>query len=466
MTRDVFILQGEKSTVELTPLIAAQEWRSRRAVHPDQIAPTLSGRNCHVGIVVFDETLGCSPSDFSDVAANSAMEWIAVLRPHETHDPAVARALSSSFFDYLTLPLDRGRLLYSVGHAHGKAMLRQSAPPPITPSAARYGMIGDSPRMLALYGKLEKIMRTQAPVLITGESGVGKELVALAVHRGSIRKNGPFVPVNCGAIPEQLIGSLLFGHEKGAFTGAHEKQIGSIEAANTGTIFLDEIGDLPLAAQVSLLRFLQESTVVRVGSTRTLPIDARVIAATHLDLEAAMRAGQFREDLFYRLNVLHVEVPPLRERAGDVISLAEHYFTNNCAASSTKLRGFADDAVKAMQRHLWPGNVRELFNRVQRAIVMCDGRLITARDLLLGGCVSAKNCVSLASARSGTERNIVESALARNRYNVAATARDLAVSRVTLYRLLRRLAIRAKRETPVAQPLPLSLPREPHKENE
>jgi DNA-binding NtrC family response regulator len=466
MTRDVFILQGEKSTVELTPLIAAQEWRSRRVAHPDQIVPTLNGRKCHVGIVVFDETLGCSPSDFSDVAANSTMEWIAVLRPYETHDPAVARALSSSFFDYLTLPLDRGRLLYSVGHAHGKAMLRQAAPPPITPSAARYGMVGDSPRMLALYGKLEKIMRTQAPVLITGESGVGKELVALAVHRGSIRKNGPFVPVNCGAIPEQLIGSLLFGHEKGAFTGAHEKQIGSIEAANTGTIFLDEIGDLPLGAQVSLLRFLQESTVVRVGSTRTLPIDARVIAATHLDLEAAMRAGRFREDLFYRLNVLHVEVPPLRDRAGDVISLAEHYFMNNCAASSTKLRGFADDAVKAMQRHLWPGNVRELFNRVQRAIVMCDGRLITARDLLLDGCTSAKNFASLASARSGTERNIVESALARNRYNVAATARDLAVSRVTLYRLLRRLAIRAKRETPSAQPLSLFLPRGPYKENE
>jgi DNA-binding NtrC family response regulator len=460
MTRDVFILQGENSTVELTPLIAAQEWRSRRAVHPDQIVPTLNGRKCHVGIVVFDETLGCSPSDFSDVAANSAMEWIAILRPHETHDPSVARALSS-FFDYLTLPLDRGRLLYSVGHAHGKAMLRQSAPP-----AARYGMIGDSPRMLALYGKLEKIMRTQAPVLITGESGVGKELVALAVHRGSIRKNGPFVPVNCGAIPEQLISSLLFGHEKGAFTGAHEKQIGSIEAANTGTIFLDEIGDLPLAAQVSLLRFLQESTVVRVGSTRTVPIDARVIAATHLDLEAAMRAGRFREDLFYRLNVLQVEVPPLRERAGDVIPLAEHYFVNHCTGSSTKLRGFADDAIKAMQRHLWPGNVRELFNRVQRAIVMCDGRRITARDLLLDGSNSAKNFVSLASARSGTERNIVESALARNRYNVAATARDLAVSRVTLYRLPRRLAIRAKRETRLAQPLSFSLPREPHKENE
>jgi DNA-binding NtrC family response regulator len=452
MGRDVVILQGASSTVELSPLIAAQEWQSRRVMHPDQIVPTLNGRECHVGIVVFDEALECSPSEFSDVAVNSAMEWIAILPPHKAHEPAIARALSSCFFDYLTVPLDRGRLLYSVGHAHGKALLRQSAPPRPTTPETRYGMIGDSPRMLTLYGEIEKIMRTGAPVLIAGESGVGKELVALAVHRGSTRKNGPFFPVNCGAIPEPLIGSLLFGHEKGAFTGAHEKQIGSIEAANTGTIFLDEIGDLPLGAQASLLRFLQESTVVRVGSTRTLTIDARVIAATHLDLEAAVRAGRFREDLFYRLNVLHVEVPPLRERGADVISLAHHYFVNNCAGMSPEVRGFADDALRAMQRHRWPGNVRELFNRVQRAIVMCDGRLITARDLMLDSCTSAKNFVSLASARSGTDRNIVESALARNRYNVAATARDLAVSRVTLYRLLRRLAIRAKRDTRLTEP--------------
>ena len=461
MWRNVVILQGANSTVELIPLIESQGWQSQRVMHPDQIVPTLNGRNCHVGIVVFDEALGCSPSEFSDVAANSAMEWIAILPPRKAHDPAVARALSSSFFDYLTVPLDRGRLLYSVGHAHGKALLRLRAPPPITPPEARHGMIGDSPRMLALYGKIEKIMRTRAPVLITGESGVGKELVALAVHCGSARKNGPFIPVNCGAIPEALISSLLFGHEKGAFTGAHEKHLGSIEAANTGTIFLDEIGDLPLGAQASLLRFLQESTVVRVGSTRTLSVDARVIAATHADLEAAVRAGRFREDLYYRLNVLYVEVPPLRERGADVISLARHYFTNNCAGTSPTVRGFAQDAFKAMQRHLWPGNVRELFNRVERAIVMCDGRLITARDLLLDGCTSATNFVSLAAARSGTERNIVESALARNRHNVAATARDLAVSRVTLYRLLRRLAIRARRETRFAEPLSLSIRRAP-----
>jgi DNA-binding NtrC family response regulator len=453
MGRNVVIVQGAKSTVELMSLLADREWQVQRVSHPEEILPTLHGRQCHVGIVVFDDALEYSPSEFGDFAANSAMEWIAILRPHKAHDPAVARALSSSFFDYLTLPLDRDRLLYGVGHAHGKAVLRESASPPIASREGRHGMIGDSPRMLALYAKIEKITRTRAPVLITGESGVGKELVSLAVHRGSTRKTGPFVPVNCGAIPEQLIGSLLFGHEKGAFTGAHEKQIGSIEAANAGTIFLDEIGDLPLGAQVSLLRFLQESTVVRVGSTRTLAIDARVIAATHMDLEAAVRAGRFREDLFYRLNVLHVEVPPLRDRGDDVISLAQYSLVNNCAGMSLAMRGFADDAFKAMQRHPWPGNVRELFNRVQRATVMGDGRLITARDLLLNGCASAPNCVSLASARSGTERDVVESALARNRYNVAATARDLAVSRVTLYRLLRRLAIRARRETRFTAPL-------------
>jgi DNA-binding NtrC family response regulator len=185
-----------------------------------------------------------------------------------------------------------------------------------------------------------------------------------------------------------------------------------------------------------------------------------------LDLEAAVRSGRFREDLFYRLNVLHLEVPPLRQRGNDVISLAQHYFVNNYAETSPEVRGFADDALKAMQRHLWPGNVRELFNRVQRAIVMCDGRLITARDLLLDGCTAAANGGSLASARSGTERTIIESALARNRYNVAATARDLAVSRVTIYRLLRRLAIRAKREARFIDPLSLAIPRVPHKENE
>jgi DNA-binding NtrC family response regulator len=445
VARNVFVLQAADSNVDLTRLLAAQQWQSRRATRPDEITATLDSWNCYVGIVVFDDALTCSPNELTDVIAASAMEWIAVMPADSARDPVTARALFSSYFDYHTVPVDRSRLLYCIGHAYGKALLRRSALAPPDHPEGRYGMIGKSPRMLALYGELEKIMRARAPVLIIGESGVGKELAALAMHRGSSRRAGPFVPINCGAIPETLIETLLFGHEKGAFTGAHDKHIGSIEAANGGTIFLDEIGDLPLSAQASLLRFLQESTVVRVGSTHAMRIDARIIAATHVDLDAAVRAGRFREDLYYRLNVLQLEVPPLRDRGDDVIFLAQHFFNGHGVGKAPGVRGFADDALKAMQRHPWPGNVRELFNRLQRGMVMCDGPLLTATDLQLQARAGAISLVSLATARNGIERGIVQAALARNRYNVAATARDLSISRVTLYRLLRRLAIRPRR---------------------
>ena len=454
MARNVVILQASNSPVDLARLLIAEKWQSRRTTHPDQIAATVNGWNCHVGIVVFDGSLPCSPNEFADTIADSAMEWIAIIPAHSACDRSIARALSSSFFDYHTLPVDPRRLLYCVGHAHGKVLLRRTVRAPVESLEGRYGMVGGSKQMLALYGEIEKIMRARAPVLITGESGVGKELAALAVHRGSTIHGAPFVTVNCGAIPETLIESLLFGHEKGAFTGAHDKQIGSIEAANGGTIFFDEIGDLPLGSQASLLRFLQESTVVRVGSTRMMHIDVRIVAATHVDLESAMRAGRFREDLYYRLNVLHVKVPPLRERGDDVLLLARHFFQGNRTGGAPGLRGFADDALKAMQRHQWPGNIRELFNRVQRGMVMCDGPLITASDLLPGtGGGGGGNLVSLATARNGMERGLVQAALVRTGYNVAAAARDLNISRVTLYRMLRRLAIRPKREINGVEPL-------------
>ena len=246
--------------------------------------------------------------------------------------------------------------------------------------------------LLALYAAIDKIACAHAPVLITGESGVGKELAALAIHRASSRHAGAFIPVNCGAIPDTLIETHLFGHDKGAFTGAYNKQIGSIAAADGGTILLDEIGDLPITSQASLLRFLQESTVARIGSTRQTRIDARVIAATHVDLATAVRAGRFREELFYRLNVLPVDVPPLRERSTDIIPLANHIFEGNRVGKAPGVRGFSADARAAMQRHFWPGNIRELINRIHRAMVMCDGPLITAKDLQL----SAREPVAIA----------------------------------------------------------------------
>jgi DNA-binding NtrC family response regulator len=453
VAREVLIVQAAESAVDLTSMLADQHWHPQRATHPDQIPSRLRARHCHVGIVVFDDALCCSPVEFTNAFADAPMEWIAIIPPGCVRDPGIARALYASYFDYHTLPIDRSRLLYCIGHAYGRALLQQSMRASIEPSAGRYGMIGGSPRMFALYNELGKIMSARAPVLISGESGVGKELAALAVHQGSSRQGRPFIPVNCGGIPETLIETLLFGHEKGAFTSAHEKQIGSLEAANGGSIFLDEIGDLPLAAQASLLRFLQDSNVVRVGSTRAIPIDARVIVATHVDLAAAVRAGRFREDLFYRLNVLHVEVPPLRERGTDVLALAAHFYDRNSAQKAPAVRGFSDDALKAMQRHRWPGNVRELFNRVERGMIMCEGPLITASDLQLTPRAGTSGLVSLATARNGFERDIVESALARNKYNIAAAARDLAISRVTLYRLLRRIGVRSERDTTAGKPL-------------
>jgi two-component system, NtrC family, response regulator HydG len=248
--------------------------------------------------------------------------------------------------------------------------------------------------------------------------------------------------VNCGALPQQLTESVLFGHEKGAFTGAHERQIGSIEAAARGTIFLDEIGDLPLPAQASLLRFLQESTIVRIGSTRELRIDARVIAATHMNLRDAVRAGRFREDLFYRLNVLNLEVPALRERGDDCVLLAEHFLRMQYGAQARVRRQMSPEALTAIRRYTWPGNVRELMNRMQRAMVMCESPTIAAEDLQLDSHNNLAHLVgSLSSARNGTERALVSATLARSQYNVAAAARQLGISRVTLYRLLKRLEI-------------------------
>ncbi len=441
MSRRVVVLQGAGSTLELDTLIAAQNWEIRRATRLDEVSAAGGESDCSVGIAVFDEALICSPGDFMRIDAPSDMEWLAVIPKEAPRDPRTARALASVFFDFHTLPLDGARLLHSLGHAYGKSLLRRAAFAPPIRSRGQYGMIGDSPGMQTLYRQLERVMRASAPLLLTGESGVGKELAARAVHGGSEQAAGPFVPVNCGALPQALIESLLFGHERGSFTGAHERQIGSIEAADHGTIFLDEIGDLPRPAQASLLRFLQESTVTRVGSTRELRIDARVIAATHKDLSAAVRAGEFREDLFYRLNVLHIEIPPLRARGADSVLLAEHFLHREIIGCQPGVRGFSEAALAAIQHHSWPGNIRELLNKVQHAVVMCNGPLITPTDLQLERrgalCVSG----SLADARAGTERQLIEIALDRSGHNIAATARELGVSRVTLYRILKRLGM-------------------------
>lgn len=299
-------------------------------------------------------------------------------------------------------------------------------------------MIGDSPAMQRVRRELSKITAADTvPVLISGESGTGKELAALAIHRNSIRRNGPFVAVNCGALPSGLIQAELFGHEKGAFTGAVQRGIGRIEAANRGTIFLDEIGDLSLELQVNLLRFLQEKTIERLGATKSIPIDTHVIAATHLDLAREVEKQRFREDLFYRLNVLAMTMPPLRERGDDIEQLANHYLHKFAVERKGHVRGFSDSALAYMQSYAWPGNVRELVNRVHRAVIMYDQPWISPSELGFEASPPQQHVhMSLEQARQQADKQAIALSLKCTSNNVSAAARQLGITRTTLYRLM------------------------------
>jgi DNA-binding NtrC family response regulator len=279
-------------------------------------------------------------------------------------------------------------------------------------------------------------------VLIWGESGSGKELTAQAIHARSARAAGPFVPINCGAIAPSLIHTELFGYDRRAFNGATQAKAGMIESANGGTLFLDEIGDLPKDLQANLLRFLQENAICRVGSTRQFRVDVRVVAASHVHLQRAVANGAFREDLYYRLAVLPVTVPPLRERRDDLIMLAEHFFHLYADERAPRLKGYADDAIASILEHEWPGNVRELINRVRRALVMADGRLVTPADMGLDGAGPAPGPAALNDARARTERLALRECLQRSGHNISRAARDLGVSRTTMYRLLSKHGMR------------------------
>ena len=309
------------------------------------------------------------------------------------------------------------------------------------------GLLGTSPQMQQVFTMIRKVANSSAPVLILGESGTGKEMAALAIHRRSSRKEGPFVAINCSAIPETLLESELFGHEKGSFTGAHAQRKGRIESASGGTLFLDEIGDIPLQLQVKLLRFLQEQRIERVGGRQELQVDTRVVAATNVDLKKAIIAGRFREDLYYRIAVVILNLPPLRERGGDVRVLAQEFLRRNAAATAKDGLTFGKDAVQALEAHSWPGNVRELENRLKRAVIMVEGKRVSAGDLELGSTDLSSVNLNLKEAREAAERDVVEKALRKHSGKIAPAAGDLGISRPTLYELMEKLGIaKAERE--------------------
>ena len=303
------------------------------------------------------------------------------------------------------------------------------------------GLLGASPQIQRVFASVRKVATTNAPVLLLGESGTGKEMVALAIHRRSPRKDGPFVAINCSAIPETLLESELFGHEKGSFTGAHVQRKGRIESASGGTLFLDEVGEIPLLLQVKLLRFLQEQRIERVGGRQEIQVDTRVIAATNLDLKKAITEERFREDLYYRLAVVVIILPPLRDREGDIPLLAQEFLRRNALANGKEGIRFSQDALRAVNVHSWPGNVRELENRLKRAVIMAEGKRIAAADLELESPAVAPLSLNLKEAREAVERELVNRALRKHSGKIAPAAADLGISRPTLYELMEKLGV-------------------------
>jgi len=302
-------------------------------------------------------------------------------------------------------------------------------------------MLGSSSRMLQVFESIRKVSSTDAPVLVMGESGTGKELTAQAIHGRGARKERPFVVINCAAIPANLLESELFGHEKGAFTGAHIQRKGRLELVQGGTLFLDEIGELPLELQVKLLRFLQEHRIERVGGREEIAVDARVIAATSTKLEQAIGEGRFREDLYYRLAVVVIPLPPLREREGDLELLARAFLQRYATEHKKKVTKFSARALRAMARHGWPGNIRELENRIQRAVIMAEGSTVSPADLELASSEDELHSRGLKAAREALEREMIQRALDRHKGNVTRAAEELGVSRPTLYELMEKLGL-------------------------
>jgi len=353
------------------------------------------------------------------------------------------RAIGAGAYDFLCKPVDMDELTLVLQRCVYLAELEQEY------RVLQYSqradvfedILGASSQMQAVFDFIRKVAPTNAPALILGESGTGKEMVAKALHRRSAQSGGPFVAINCNSIPENLLESELFGHEKGAFTGADRQRKGHIETAAGGTLFLDEIGELPASVQVKLLRFLQEKCFQRVGGRQEIQSDARVLAATNKNLQEFAASGKFREDLYFRLAVMVVKMPALRERGDDIVLVARAFLQSYGAEHNKPGLTFAPDGLRALSLHRWPGNVRELQNRVRRAVIMADGKRVTARDLELTDTLSALPPQTLKEARENVEREMVQDALRRHRGKVTAAALELGVSRPTLYELMEKLGI-------------------------
>ncbi len=368
---------------------------------------------------------------------------VVMISGHGTIATAV-EATQRGAFDFLEKPLDTDRLLVTVRNALAQAKLMDENTRLREESESRFRMVGDSPALKEVRDLIAKVGPTSARVLITGENGTGKELVARALHEASPRQGRAFIEVNCAAIPSELIESELFGHMKGSFTGAFADRAGKFEQADGGTLFLDEIGDMSLSAQSKLLRVLQEGVVTRIGGSKPIQVDVRVLAATNKDLEQEITEGRFREDLLYRLNVVPIGVPPLRERRADIPALVAYFAEQLSASAGVPGRKFSDDAVRRLQARPWPGNIRELRNAVERVLILASGKKVTAEDIdhLLPGTIGPNGeSPSLEDFKLEAEKKFLVQQLRQHDWNLSETARAIKIPRSNLYKKMERFGL-------------------------
>jgi two-component system NtrC family response regulator len=365
---------------------------------------------------------------------------VIVASGHGEHESAL-RAIALGAYDFYRKPINIDELGLIVSRAFNLHSLESENRRLESASAQTVlgSIITAAPEMMKVARTIERVASTSVSVMLLGASGTGKELLARAVHEQSGRGSGPFVAINCGAIPETLLEAELFGYERGAFTGAVKSNVGKIELAQGGTLFLDEVGDIPLPLQVKLLRFLQERVIERIGGRQPIQVDTRILCATHRDLEAMIAAGTFRDDLYYRLAEIVVKIPSLSERPGDSVLLARHFVMRFARELNPAIQGLSPDASAAIDAYTWPGNVRELENRIKRAVIMADGKLVTAADLDFQASPAAESemSINLRAAREVADRRAIRQAMSRAEINISGAAKLLGISRPTLYDLLK-----------------------------
>jgi two-component system, NtrC family, response regulator len=402
--------------------------------------------------------LGLPPDPDGVTEGFATLEALLSLKPdmkvivasgHGARESAM-RAIASGAYDFYQKPVDIDELGMIVRRAfHVQALEAENvrlASAPSKDTSVLGGMITAAPEMLKVTRTIERVANADVSVMLLGASGTGKELLARGVHQSSGRAKGPFVAINCAAIPENLLEAELFGHEKGAFTGAIKTTPGKIETAHGGTLFLDEVGDIPLPLQVKLLRFLQERVIERIGGRATIAVDTRIVCATHQNLDEMTAQGLFREDLYYRLAEIVIKIPALSERPGDAVLLAKHFTARFAATMNTGVKGLAPDALSAIDRWSWPGNVRELENRLKRAVIMAEGKLVSAADLDLAVSEdddSGGDLINLKAVRELADKVAIRRAIARTEGNISNAAKLLGISRPTLYDLLKQHGMQA-----------------------